>query len=42
MQWIRLYMNSQNHLTGGIPLQQIQQENGLIKVLESLERVSPN
>ncbi|WP_333617010.1 antitoxin Xre/MbcA/ParS toxin-binding domain-containing protein [Acinetobacter variabilis] len=41
MQWIRLYMNSPNHSTGGIPLQQIQQEIGLIKVLESLERISP-
>lgn len=41
MSWMGRYMNSPNRLTGGIPFNQIQQEEGLIKVLESLERISP-
>jgi hypothetical protein len=37
IEWIRHFMNSQNRVTGGIPIEQIQQKAGLIKVLESVQ-----
>lgn len=37
IEWIRHFMNSPNLITGGIPIEQIQQKAGLIKVLESVQ-----
>ena len=37
IQWIRHFMGSQNHLTGGVPIEQIQNETGLVKVKECLQ-----
>lgn len=38
--WINHFMNSQNTITGDIPIQQIQTKNGLVKVLEFVEALS--
>lgn len=36
-QWIRHFMQSPNHLTGGIPAQQVQSIQGLVTVLRFLD-----
>jgi len=36
VEWIRHFMRSPNLMTGGIPIEQIQYENGLVIVLEYL------
>lgn len=36
-QWIRHFMHSPNHLTGGIPAQQVQSIQGLVTVLRFLD-----
>ncbi|WP_074382626.1 antitoxin Xre-like helix-turn-helix domain-containing protein [Acinetobacter pseudolwoffii] len=33
-EWIQRFMKSQNRMIGGIPIEQVQNEAGLIKVLE--------
>jgi hypothetical protein len=35
--WIQHFMRSQNSMTKGIPIQQIQEDSGLIQVLECLQ-----
>lgn len=37
---INIFMNSKNHLTEGLPIEQIEEEFGLIKVVECVERLS--
>ena len=37
VEWIRHFMCSQNQITGGVPLEQIQSEIGLVKVQECLQ-----
>lgn len=37
LEWIQHFMGSQNHLTGGVPIEQIQNETGLVKVKECLQ-----
>jgi hypothetical protein len=34
---IQYFMNSQNHITSGVPIQQVQSENGLVIVHECLQ-----
>lgn len=38
--WINYFMKSHNHLTGGTPIKQIQNRDGLIKVLTFLEKLN--
>jgi hypothetical protein len=35
--WIRHFMRSPNHLTGGIPAEQVQTVQGLVRVLTCLD-----
>ncbi len=37
LEWIQHFMCSQNQITGGVPMEQIQNETGLIKVQECLQ-----
>jgi hypothetical protein len=37
---IKIFMNSKNHLTEGIPIEQIEEEFGLIKVVECVESLT--
>jgi hypothetical protein len=37
LEWIQHFMCSQNQITGGVPIEQIQNETGLVKVQECLQ-----
>lgn len=37
LEWIQHFMCSQNQITGGVPMEQIQNEIGLVKVQECLQ-----
>lgn len=37
IEWIQHFMCSQNQITGGVPMEQIQSEIGLVKVQECLQ-----
>ncbi|MCS3528620.1 MbcA/ParS/Xre antitoxin family protein [Acinetobacter johnsonii] len=37
LEWIQNFMSSPNRITGGIPIEQIQEDPGLVQVLECVQ-----
>ena len=39
LDWIQHFLNSQNRITGGVPIKQIESTNGLVSVLQFVESI---